>query len=108
LREALGPELFIHFSAPHVQPANTASIADLPRDTSTVVLNGDSAAMLVGRFDTRSQVHEGGAVDAVVDTGSLHFFDPASGVGIYGVNTGTAESQPALKLPKRRRRRPAR
>jgi multiple sugar transport system ATP-binding protein len=106
LREALGSELFIHFSAAHVRPANTASIADLPQDTSTVVLNGDSGAMLVGRFDARSQVHEGGAVDAVVDTGSLHFFDPATGAGIYGVDPGTAESQTALKLPKLRRGRP--
>ena len=90
LREALGPELFVHFSAPQLQPADTASIADLPRDTSTLGMNGDSGAMLVGRFDARSQAHEGGAVDAVVDTTSLHFFDPKTGVGIYGVDTGTA------------------
>jgi len=53
-------------------------------------MNGDSGAMLVGRFDARSQVHEGGAVDVVVDTASLHFFDPGTGVGIYGVDRGTA------------------
>jgi multiple sugar transport system ATP-binding protein len=90
LREALGPELFIHFTAPQVQAADTASIADLPRDTSTLGLNGDSGAMLVGRFDVHSQAHAGGAVDAVVDTASLHFFDPKTGVSIYDVDTGTA------------------
>ena len=90
LREALGPELFIHFTAPQVQAADTASIADLPRDTSTLGMNGDSGAMLVGRFDASTQVHEGGAVDAVVDTTSLHFFDPKTGVGIYDIDTGTA------------------
>jgi multiple sugar transport system ATP-binding protein len=88
LREALGPELFIHFAAPQVQESEAASIADLPRDTSTLGMNSDSGAILVGRFDARSQVHEGGAVDAVVDTASLHFFDPETGVGIYGVDAG--------------------
>jgi len=91
LREALGPELFIHFTAPQLQAADTASIADLPRDTSTLGMNGDSGAMLVGRFDARSQAHEGGTVDAVVDTASFHFFDPETGAGIYDIGTGTAD-----------------
>jgi multiple sugar transport system ATP-binding protein len=69
LREALGPELFIHFTAPRVQLADTASIADLPRDTSTGGMGASSGAMLVGRFSAHSDVQEGGAVDAVVDTG---------------------------------------
>jgi multiple sugar transport system ATP-binding protein len=90
LREALGPELFIHFSAPHVQPADTTSIADLPRDTSLVGMNGESGAILIARFDARSQVREGGAIDAVVDTATLHFFDAETGAGIYGVAVGTA------------------
>jgi multiple sugar transport system ATP-binding protein len=90
LREALGPELFIHFSAPHVQPADTTSIADLPRDTSLVGMNGESGAILIARFDARSQVREGGAIDAVVDTATLHFFDAETGAGIYGVAAGTA------------------
>jgi multiple sugar transport system ATP-binding protein len=90
LREALGPELFIHFTAPQLQATDTTSIADLPRDTSTLGMNGDSGALLVARFDARSQVHEGGAVDAVVDTTSFHFFDPKTGVGIYDIDTGTA------------------
>lgn len=53
-------------------------------------MNGDSGAMLVARFDARSQVHKGGAVAAAVDTASLHFFDPNTGAGIYGADTGTA------------------
>src|SRR5262249_59191736 len=84
LREALGPELFIHFTAPRVEPADTESIADLPRDTSTIGTGADSGAMLVGRFGAHSEVREGGAVDAVVDTADLHFFDPDTGLGIYG------------------------
>ena len=84
LREALGPELFIHFRAPQVELADTESIAGLPRDTSTVGMGTDSGAMLVARFGAHSEVREGGAVDAAVDTGDLHFFDPETGLGIYG------------------------
>ena len=38
---------------------------------------------MVGRFSPRSQVHEGDTVEVVVDTSSLHFFDPDTGLGIY-------------------------
>jgi multiple sugar transport system ATP-binding protein len=90
LREALGPELFVHFSAPRLQPAETASLADLPRDTSTIGVGGDSGALLVGRFSARSEAQEGDPVDAAVDTGDLHFFDPTTGAGIYVRNPTAA------------------
>ena len=38
---------------------------------------------MVGRFSPRSQVNEGDTVEVVVDTSSLHFFDPDTGLGIY-------------------------
>jgi multiple sugar transport system ATP-binding protein len=84
LREELGPELFVHFTVPRVELADIESIADLPRDTGTVGVNADRGAMLVGRFSARSEAREGAAIDAVVDTGALHFFDPETGLGIYG------------------------
>jgi multiple sugar transport system ATP-binding protein len=40
--------------------------------------------MIVGRFSARSAAREGAPIDAVVDTGKLHFFDPETGLGIYG------------------------
>src|SRR5262249_44162421 len=88
LREALGPELFLHFPPPRVQLADTEAIADLPRETSTVGLNAEAGALLVGRFNPHSEAREGSAVDAVVDTRELHFFDPETGVGIYGADDG--------------------
>ena len=81
LREALGPELFVHFTAPQVELAEIESIADLPRDTA-VGLDPEAGAMIVGRFSPHSEVREGAAIDAVVDTGELHFFDPETGLGI--------------------------
>ena len=81
-----GPELVVHFSASDVQLAETATIAELPRDTSTLSASNDSRAVLVGRFGPDSAVREGGSVDAVVDTGRLHFFDPDTGLGIYAID----------------------
>ena len=90
LREELGPELFVHFSAPDVQLAETATIGELPRDTGTLRASSDSGAVLVGRFGPDSEVREGRPVDAVVDTGRLHFFDAQTGSGIYALDTEEA------------------
>jgi multiple sugar transport system ATP-binding protein len=92
LREALGPELFIHFTAPGVQLADTEAIADVPRDTSRVGMNADADAMLVGRFSPQSGAREGAAIDALIDTGDLHFFDPDTGNGIYGTEESQAKA----------------
>ena len=40
-------------------------------------------ATLVGRFGARSRVRPGQDVEVAVDTRSLHFFDPQTGLGIY-------------------------
>jgi multiple sugar transport system ATP-binding protein len=37
----------------------------------------------VARLNPRTQARVGGSVDLVVDTRSLHFFDPTSGAGLY-------------------------
>jgi multiple sugar transport system ATP-binding protein len=84
LREALGPELFVHFTAPHVELAEIESIADLQHDTGTVAIDADAGAMLVGRFSAHSDAREGTPIDALVETAELHFFDPETGLGIYG------------------------
>ena len=86
LREELGPELLVHFTAPRVEPADTESIADLPRDESTVATDGSSGTLLVGRFGAHSEARVGGAVEALVDVPDLHFFDPETGVGIYATD----------------------
>ena len=95
LREALGPELFIHFAAPRVELADTESIADLPRDTGTVAMNADAGALLVGRFSAHSQAREGATVEAAVDTAELHFFDPETGAGIYGPGEDATQQRAA-------------
>jgi multiple sugar transport system ATP-binding protein len=38
---------------------------------------------MVGRFGARSRLREGEEVEVAVDSRSLHFFDPETGLGIY-------------------------
>jgi hypothetical protein len=38
----------------------------------------------VGRFDPHTRVQAGEDVEMAVDTRALHFFDVATGLGIYG------------------------
>ena len=38
---------------------------------------------IVGRFGARSRVREGEVAEVAVDTRTLHFFDPETGLGIY-------------------------
>ena len=86
LREALGSEILVHFTV-EARPAVTEDVRELARDV------GDESAVearakethttLVGRFGPRSQVKLGDVMEVAVDTRSLHFFDPETGVAIY-------------------------
>ena len=54
-----------------------------PTGYSTLPHNHHTWAVVVGRFSPRSRIQPGDEVVAVVDTRALHFFDPATGAGIY-------------------------
>jgi len=84
LREALGSELIVHFSI-DAPPAQTQEMREIVRDAGGDPEGGlkSPGALLVGRFGARAAVKEGEPVEVVVDTGSLHFFDPETGLGIY-------------------------
>jgi multiple sugar transport system ATP-binding protein len=61
LREALGSEVLVHFGA-----------------------LDDGSTTFIARVDQLSTARMGEPVQLVVDTSRLHFFEPASGVAIYG------------------------
>jgi multiple sugar transport system ATP-binding protein len=82
LREALGSEVVAHIAV-DARPAVTDEVRELAEDVGITSLDGHQEATLVGRFSARSTAREGDAVELVVDTRSLHFFDPATGLGIY-------------------------
>jgi multiple sugar transport system ATP-binding protein len=87
LREALGSEIMVHFTI-DAPPAITEDVRELAQDI------GDERAVqeaseapgqttMVGRFGARSKVRVGETAEVCVDTRSLHFFDPETGLGIY-------------------------
>jgi len=95
LTEALGSEIMVHFSI-QARPAITDDVKELAEDvgddrTAGQLADADTAT-LVGRFGARSRVRAPETIQVAVDTRSLHFFDPESGLGIYD-STATKGAQ---------------
>jgi len=83
LREALGSEVLIHAAIP-ARAARTDEVEELAADRGLQSLDASAEeATIVGRLSPRSQAAEGERVELAVDVRSLHFFDPATGRGIY-------------------------
>ena len=86
LTEALGSEIMAHFTI-QAKPAVTEDVRELAEDVgddrAVEELNLEDQATFVGRFGPRSKARAGQALEVAVDTRSLHFFDPDSGLGIY-------------------------
>ncbi|MBA2360286.1 MAG: sn-glycerol-3-phosphate ABC transporter ATP-binding protein UgpC [Actinobacteria bacterium] len=88
LREALGSELMVHLRI-DAKPALTEEVHELAQDAGTTaeqMLGGSQHAVVVGRFSADSSVVEGKDTEVAVDTRSLHFFDPETGLAIYDSN----------------------
>ncbi|MEX0675175.1 MAG: sn-glycerol-3-phosphate ABC transporter ATP-binding protein UgpC [Gaiellaceae bacterium] len=81
LREALGAEVMVHFTV-DARPPLTEDVKELARDVGEEVESGSTTTM-VGRFGPRTGVRVGEPAEVAVDTRALHFFDPATGAGIY-------------------------
>jgi multiple sugar transport system ATP-binding protein len=86
LREALGAEVMVHFTV-EARPAVTEDVRELARDVgdeATVEARAEEThTTMVGRFGPRTEVREGDIMEVAVDTRSLHFFDPETGMAIY-------------------------
>jgi multiple sugar transport system ATP-binding protein len=86
LTEALGSEIMAHIEV-GARPALTDEVRELAEEAGDerAALGAEEAVhtTMVGRFSPRSQVQEGDTVEIAVDTSSLHFFDPETGLGIY-------------------------
>ena len=90
LKEALGSEIMVHFDI-DAKPAMTEDVRELAQDTDAVsvreVTKEKAHTTMIGRFGARSGVREGEEAEVAVDTRSLHFFDPETGLGIYDGGT---------------------
>jgi multiple sugar transport system ATP-binding protein len=86
LRESLGSEVMIHLEVA-AQAALTEDVrelaADVGDDRAVIAAEDERHATIVGRFGARSRAKAGDAIEVAVDTRSLHFFDPETGLGIY-------------------------
>jgi multiple sugar transport system ATP-binding protein len=88
LVEALGADVLIHFSvqAPEVI---TEDVRELAHDVGAEALQAVEERARAGestflaRLNPRTEARQGGSVDLVVDVSRLHFFDLATGLGIY-------------------------
>ncbi len=85
LTEALGSEIMVHFGikAKHAMTEDVRELAEDVGDERAIDQASEDNATLVGRFGARSRVRPGEPIEVAVDTRSLHFFDPQSGLGIY-------------------------
>jgi multiple sugar transport system ATP-binding protein len=85
LTEALGSEIVVHLAV-DTPPASTEEVRELASEADEMqrpsLGEGEAAATFVGRFGPRSRVAIGDQNEAAVDTRSLHFFDPDTGLGI--------------------------
>jgi multiple sugar transport system ATP-binding protein len=86
LRESLGSEVMVHLEV-DAPPAVTEDVRELAEDMDAVAIQSldDDAdkTTFVGRFNARSRVREGEVAEVTIDTRTLHFFDPGTGLGIY-------------------------
>jgi multiple sugar transport system ATP-binding protein len=77
LRETLGSEVLVH--VPLAEPAQHETDAG-----ELIEPLGDASSIFVARIHPETTVREGDPLTLVVDTRRLHFFEPESGLAIYG------------------------
>jgi multiple sugar transport system ATP-binding protein len=86
LREALGSEIMVHLGV-DAPAAVTDEVRELAADVGLGAPGEAPHSTIVGRFSARSRVRPGDSIHVAVDTRFLHFFDPDTGLGIYGPQT---------------------
>jgi multiple sugar transport system ATP-binding protein len=89
LREALGADVVAHvrIQAPAVVTEDVKELAhDVGQEALQAVEQGARAgeSTFLARLSPRTGAKEGEPIELVVDVGRLHFFDPGTGLGIYG------------------------
>jgi multiple sugar transport system ATP-binding protein len=89
LREALGSDVVAHFPIDAPPPVTEEAI-DLAADVGQEAVDRvqqtveASRSNFMARLNPRTLATQGEPIELVVDTHRLHFFDPDTGLGIYG------------------------
>jgi multiple sugar transport system ATP-binding protein len=88
LREALGSDVIVHFTMA-APKAMTEDVRELAVDVGAEALElvqqeaERGRSTVLARLNPRTRVRKGDAIELVVDTHRLHFFDRDDGAGIY-------------------------
>jgi multiple sugar transport system ATP-binding protein len=90
IREDMGSEVYVHFNVA-AEPVTTtevveALVVDAVEDEESRLAAERArgrGVSFVARVDRATQARERQPVELAVDVGRLHFFDPATGLGIY-------------------------
>ena len=87
LREDMGSEVFVHFGI-DADPVITEDTKELAADRGEsleelVAAENPAGCVFVARFDADSAAKEGDRIEVLVDTRSLHFFDPQTREAIW-------------------------
>jgi multiple sugar transport system ATP-binding protein len=91
LREALGADVLVHFTvqAPPVMTEDARELAtDVGQELLQTVeqLSRAGQSTFLARLSPRTGAREGQPIQLAVDVTRFHFFDPDTGLGIYGGN----------------------
>ncbi len=89
LREALGADVLVHFKiqAPTLITEDVKELAgDVGQEALAAVEQEARAgeSTFLARLNPRTEAQERAPIELVVDVHRLHYFDPETGLGIYG------------------------
>ena len=87
LRESLGADVVVHFTvqAPAVVTEDTKELAsDVGNEKLEAIERATDTSEFLARLSPRTTAAKGQPIELVVDVTRLHFFDPATGLAIYG------------------------
>ena len=85
IREDMGSEILVHFGvgAPPVRGEDVKAAVGEEAIEATAAQAKEKGSLFVARVDRASRARERDRVELAVTTDRLHFFDPATGLGIY-------------------------
>jgi multiple sugar transport system ATP-binding protein len=85
IREDMGSEVFVHFGvgARAVRGEDVRAAVGEDAIEARRVAAETGGSLFVARVDRATRAAEGRLIELAVDTERLHFFDPATGAGIY-------------------------
>ena len=86
IREDMGSEVYAHFDIGGLAVRGEDVKAAVGEEAVEVAAatTESKGNVWVARLDRDTRAREGAAIDLVIDTGRLHFFDPETGNAIYG------------------------